>query len=241
MSVSPLSFWSQRTYIFVMKPDEVHSIIGDVRSMSVSQAWIFHDLMTSIGCQHALELGFYQGTGSCYMAGILEEIGDGHLVGIDIDRPTEFMPHIKAEDQLERCGLRERATLYWEPCCYTTKLLNFLEESPRPEFDFIYLDGAHTWSPDGFAFFLADKLLMPGGYLVLDDLRFSWGGTKRLSAQALKFWASRIPSDSWADRQVYKIWELLVKEHPGYTDFQEVECDGIDFKGGAMMGVCRKI
>ena len=208
--------------------------------MSVAQAWVFHDLMTTHGCVSALELGFYQGTGSCYLSGILAETG-GHYVGIDIQRPEEFMPKIRAEDQLERCGLRELATLYYEPACYTTRLRKFLQESPRPEFDIVYLDGAHTWSPDGFAFFLADKLLIPGGFLVVDDLRFTWSGTRRLNAKALQFWGTRIPVDSWTEPQCELVWDLLIKEHDGYTDFKEVECDGIDFKNGAFMGVCRKV
>ena len=57
-----------------------------------------------------------------------------------------------------------------------------LESADPPEFDFVFLDAGHTWDVTGFAFFLVDRLLRPGGWLLFDDL--NWSVTKSRSVSA---------------------------------------------------------
>ncbi len=52
--------------------------------------------------------------------------------------------------------------------CTFAKLLS--EESL--EFDYIFIDGSHTFAVDGLTYFLADLVLRPGGYLDFDD--YDW-------------------------------------------------------------------
>ncbi len=40
----------------------------------------------------------------------------------------------------------------------------------EPKYDFVYIDGAHTWDVDALAFALADRLLVAGGWILFDDL-----------------------------------------------------------------------
>jgi hypothetical protein len=47
---------------------------------------------------------------------------------------------------------------YFEPTSYTWRMMKMLEEDEGPRFDLCYLDGAHSWFVDGFAFFLIDRL-----------------------------------------------------------------------------------
>lgn len=42
-----------------------------------------------------------------------------------------------------------------------------------PMYDFCFLDGAHNWTIDGLSVYLIERLLTPGGWLLLDDL--DWG------------------------------------------------------------------
>ena len=44
----------------------------------------------------------------------------------------------------------------------------------EPRFDFVYLDGAKNWTVDGLAVVLAEKLLRPGGWLLMDDLDWTY-------------------------------------------------------------------
>jgi len=44
-------------------------------------------------------------------------------------------------------------------------------------YDYIYIDGAHTFAVDGLAFVLCDRLLKPGGYLEFDDYNWSFAAS----------------------------------------------------------------
>jgi hypothetical protein len=50
------------------------------------------------------------------------------------------------------------------------KLLN--SNRQRPLFDYVFLDGAHTFAIDALSYFLCDLLLRPGGFLDFDD--YGW-------------------------------------------------------------------
>ena len=41
------------------------------------------------------------------------------------------------------------------------------------KYDFCFIDGAHTWDTDGFAFCLVDRMLRPGGWIIFDDLNWT--------------------------------------------------------------------
>ena len=88
-----------------------------------------------------------------------------------------------------------------------------LEERPLPRFDFVYLDGAHNWFVDGLAFFLADRLLRPGGWIILDDIDWTYE-----TSPALKDldWVKGMPEDERTTPQVEQIYKILVRAHPNY-------------------------
>jgi hypothetical protein len=56
---------------------------------------------------------------------------------------------------------------HWDSHNWT--LAKFLLEGKEGIYDYIYVDGAHTFAVDGLAFFLCDRLLKPGGFLEFDD------------------------------------------------------------------------
>lgn len=51
------------------------------------------------------------------------------------------------------------------------KLLSDRENAPQ--FDLVYLDGAHTFMHDGITVCMLKEMICSGGYLVLDDLKWS--------------------------------------------------------------------
>lgn len=55
---------------------------------------------------------------------------------------------------------------------YNFHLFHILEEKGCGYFDYVYLDGAHTFPHDCLAFFLCDMLLKTGGYIEIDD--YAW-------------------------------------------------------------------
>ncbi len=91
-----------------------------------------------------------------------------------------------------------------------------LEKDPSPQFDFCFLDGAHDWFTDGFAFLLVDKLLKPGGLIVFDDLDWTFDSSPMLrGTDKIK----NMPVEERETAQIRKVYELLVLPHPSYGDF----------------------
>jgi predicted O-methyltransferase YrrM len=145
----------------------------------------------------------------------LSELGRGSIVTIDVEWARQEKPNI--EELLDRIGERHRVTVFYEPTSYTWRMMRFLEEDPAPRFDLCYLDGAHTWFVDALAFFLADRLLRPGGWIIFDDL--DWTVATSPSRKESKGPRS-MPLDEQTTLQVERIYELLVKPHPSYHNFR---------------------
>ena len=116
-----------------------------------------------------LEIGFYQGKSSAYIAAILEDRGGpGHLTTFDRMSAKEKTPGI--DDLLGELGLSHRVTASFAERSYTWELGRMIKDGQRELYDFCYFDGGHTWDYTGFGFLLADMLLKPGGWIIFDDL-----------------------------------------------------------------------
>lgn len=190
---------------------KVKQIVGDLPFMSLEKARIMGDFIYNHNITNILELGFFHGVSTCYMAAALEEIEQGSILTIDLHSAKKRQPNI--EELLERCGYLDLVEFYYEPASYNWRLMKLIEENNRT-FDLCYLDGGHDWYNTGLAFFLVDKLLQPGGWIIFDDLDWTM---EHLDTK----WALRRPLEERITPQVRKVWELLVKTHPHYTNFRE--------------------
>jgi len=199
-----------------MHMDEVTKRVEGLPHMSLAQAKRMTDIVIENRFQSVLELGFRYGVSSCYIAAALDSLGGGTLSTIDLLKARSLDPNI--EQLLADLGLQSRVSVYYENTSYTWRLMKFLEESPRPQFDFCYIDGAHSWFVDGFAFFLVDLLLKPGGLIVFDDL--NWTHAESPTLRSTEFVAT-MPEEEKTCPQVRKVYELLVKFHPAYVEFAE--------------------
>jgi predicted O-methyltransferase YrrM len=194
-----------------MNITKVKEIVGDLPYMSLKQARIITEFIQENNISSILELGFFHGVSTCYMAAALDEIGGGSLVTIDLLSAKKRQPNI--EILLEKCGYLDMVEFYYEPASYNWRLMKLIEEN-HTTFDLCYLDGGHDWYNTGLAFFLVDKLLRPGGWIIFDDLDWTM---EHLNTQ----WALRKPLEERITPQVRKVWELLVKPHANYTNFRE--------------------
>ena len=145
--------------------------MGDAPYMTFEQAEAITNFITDKHVETILELGFAHGVSTCYMAAALSELGRGSIVTIDLELTRDATPNV--EELLDRVGERDRVSVFYEPTSYTWRLMRFLEEDPTPRFDLCYLDGAHTYV-DALAFFLVDRLLRPGGWVIFDDLNWTY-------------------------------------------------------------------
>lgn len=205
-----------------MSLQSVAEVVGSTPYMKPRQARILTDLVREHQLKDVLELGIMHGVSTCYLADTLRDMGDGHVTSLDLETSRDNEPN--AHSLLAQLGLTDMVTIRLDPTSYVWTLMKMLEEDPTPRFDLCYLDGAHDWFADGFAFFLVDKLLRPGGWLVLDDIGWSFASSPALMATER---VQQMPSEQRDAQQVRKVWDLLVKTHPSYEEFTIVDDWGL--------------
>jgi len=199
-----------------MKIENAHRVLESIPHMRLDKAKEISQIIIDKQYQNILELGFAHGVSTCYMACAIDELGSGNIVTIDRPHTRNADPNI--ESLLNTLGLRAYVTIHYEQTSYIWRLMQMLEEVPLPKFDLCYIDGAHTWETDGFAFYLVDKLLNPGGLIIFDDLHWSFDISPSLKdTEAVK----KMPIDYRTTPQIRKVYELLVKTHISYVNFVE--------------------
>jgi predicted O-methyltransferase YrrM len=184
--------------------------------MSPQQGTIVYEHIRKTKPERLLELGTAHGVSAAYMAAALEENGRGKVETVD-RAGSGFDP----ASLLDRLGLSDWVdVVVREDSSYTW----FLKEqiaahsdahgNCEPIYDFCYLDGAKNWTIDGLAALLVEKLLKPGGWLLLDDLEWSYDASP--SGAAEPFPLSRAER---SEPNVRAVYDLLIRQHPNFTEF----------------------
>jgi len=187
----------------------------------------FYDFIVSNGVRHVLELGFAHGASTCYMAAALEET-DGAIDTVDLDASAGFDPTI--EQLGERVGVSSIISVHREASSYTWWLKRKIEQQTKegvcdPLYDLVFVDGPKDWTNDGAAFFMADKLLRPGGWMMFDDYSWTYRGHERASGFRYErgYIFDRMSEEEFAQAHVEAIFRLLVQQHPSYSAFEVVD------------------
>lgn len=196
--------------------------------MNHDQATFLRDLIVTHDARDILEIGFYKGKSSAYLAAILEDLGRGRLVTVDKHKAREHEPNI--ETVLSALNLSHRVTPIFADRSYTWEMGKMVRARPRPQFDICYFDAGHTWDATGFGFFLVDILLRPGGWIVFDDMKWTVEAAIKTREKIPKRWRA-LSDDERSTPAVRMVFDELVP-HLGYTDMQGV-------LGGAW-GIARK-
>jgi predicted O-methyltransferase YrrM len=166
--------------------------------------------------RNILELGFLHGVSTCYIAAALRSIGQGMVTAVDLESVRHANP--SADQLLSELDLVRFAEVIYEPRSYLWFMMELLKRHSDPVFDMCYIDGAHDWYTDGFAFLLVDRLLKPGGVVVFDDIDWTFGRSKFYAgSEAL----AKMPEHEIHTPQVRMIIELLVKRTSTYTQLEE--------------------
>jgi predicted O-methyltransferase YrrM len=170
-----------------------------------------------------LELGFAHGVSSCYIGAALKANSHGTLTTIDLDSARQRQPDIHT--LLDQTGLLDWVQPIHTPTSYTWELMRLIEGTPAGDwrFDFAFIDGAHSWFVDGLAFFLVDRLLKPGSWLLFDDLDWTYATSATLRDTEM---VKAMPEDERNTAQVGKVFDLLVRPHPQYDQFRVDESWG---------------
>ena len=216
-----------------MKLETVQNAVKGLPHMSFEQAQTIVGLLAERDSKDILELGFRHGVSTCDMAAGLDGLDrDWHITTIDRVGAEVLSPNV--EQLLASLQLDDRVTVHYEPTSYTWRMMKMLQENPEPRFDFCYLDGAHNWFVDGFAFFLVDRLLKPGGWILFDDMEWSYASSPALRDTEM---VREMPAEERAALQVTLVFDLLVKTHPNYSEFSCFAGWGLAQKQESSVGV----
>jgi predicted O-methyltransferase YrrM len=207
----------------VTRYDDVARIVDGIPNTTPSQGRRLYDFVREHALREILELGFAHGVSTCYLAAAVASSGSGSVITIDDRSALDRQPTI--HDLLERTGLTALVTPVFAHTTYTWELANLIDRQSvdgtcTPIFDFCFVDGAHTWQVDGLAFFLVEKLLKPGGWILFDDLDWTFEASPTL-AQTKSVRA--MSADERTTPQVGRVYDLLVRQHLG---FEALRVDG---------------
>ena len=101
---------------------------------------------------------------------------------------------------------------------YNWSLMRLLAKHDGPVFDYVFLDGAHTWALDALAFCLIDRLLIPGGYVDFDDYSWTLAGSPSMRPEVFPD-VRRLYSDEQINQaQIALVADLLVRRDPRYSE-----------------------
>lgn len=193
--------------------EEVAALVDGVPFMRADQGRRVYEHVRRARPRQLLEIGTAHGVSALYTAAALAANGEGHLTTVD---STRGAAHYRPDALLDRSGLRDRITVVRTPdSSYTWWLKEQIERRSnggvcRPLYDFCYLDGAHDWTIDGLAALLVERLLNPGGWLLLDDLDWTY-------ATGMDTVDERLSRAERCTPHVRAVFDLLIAQHPSFT------------------------
>jgi predicted O-methyltransferase YrrM len=198
----------------------VASAVEGLPNTDPAHGRILFDVAASEGVSNILELGFAWGVSTCYMAAGLDQKGAGHIITMDLYSALEHEPNLPK--LLDGLSLSRYVDPVLAHRSYTWELMKLLQSRTiddvcEPLFDFCFIDGAHAWEPDGLAFYLAEKLLRPGGWLLFDDMQWSYATSPTLRDSD---WVKELPEDERVVPQVERVFTLLVRQHPNIVNIR---------------------
>lgn len=175
---------------------------------------------------NVLEIGTAWGVSACYIAAALEENGHGRLTTVDHRDASYADP--TADELFASTGLRRWINrVQISDSSYTWWLKGQIEDrtddagNTMSMYDFCFLDGAHNWTIDGLAVYLVERLLNPGGWLLLDDVNWSYATNDEavsLSPPSDKMFA--LSSDEAQTPHVGAIVDVILKGHPAFAEIR---------------------
>ena len=194
--------------------ESVAAAVAGVPFMSVSQGRMVYDHLVESGASDVLELGTAHGVGTAYLAA-----SGARVVTVDF-AAASFSP--SPEEVLARAGLLDRVEIVRAFSSYTWWLKEQVAAGVRERFDFVYLDGAKHFAVDGVAVVLAEKLLRPGGWLLMDDLGWTYSDDPGRSVTDGVV-HRELSEPERREPHLRAVFDLIVREHPSFTETRVVD------------------
>lgn len=165
-------------------------------------------------CLVYAEVGVYEGETALRIAEGLAGTGEIHLFDFD-DRVAAAAERLRDAGHRHVVSHSNSRRLLDS---YNWSLMEVLAKHEQPVFDYVFIDGAHTWGLDALAFLLVDRLLRDGGYVDFDDYGWSLRHSPSMNPEAFPD-VARLYTEEQIDRpQVALVVDLLVRRDPRYTE-----------------------
>jgi predicted O-methyltransferase YrrM len=185
--------------------------------MSPEQGRIVYEHVAANRPAETLELGTAHGVGAAYMAAAGTRVTTVDFAGASYDPSPE--------EVVRRAGVTDRVDIVREYSSYTWWLKEQVaarsdgQGNCEPRFDFVYLDGAKNWTIDGLAVVLVEKLLKPGGWLLMDDLGWTYAqDPHREATDGIVHRELSAPERS--EPHLRAVFDLIVAQHPSFTELR---------------------
>lgn len=160
------------------------------------------------------EIGIYRGDTSEMLAEHLGGEGKLHLFDFD-HRVQDVIGRLRRAGHTNVIGHPNSAKVMDS---YNWSLMKVLEEHREPLFDYVFLDGAHTWQLDALAFCLVDRLLKTGGYVDFDDYDWSMERSPTMRPEVNPVTSELYTQEQIAACHVDLIINLLVRRSGRYAE-----------------------
>jgi predicted O-methyltransferase YrrM len=204
-----------------MEFERIAATVRGLRNMSPAQGRRIYDHVRQTRPHELLELGTSYGVSAAYMAAALDANGEGRLTTVDHVRSnspeelvTRLEPAVAARIQFVRIPHSSYAWWLKDQVARRSDASGNCE----PLYDFVFLDGAHNWTVDGLSVVLIEKLLRPGGWILLDDL--DW--VPRCDPHGLRERGVFFPlsEEERAAPHMRHVFELLVEPNPAFAEMR---------------------
>jgi predicted O-methyltransferase YrrM len=126
---------------------------------------------------------------------------------------------------LARAGLAHRVSIVRAHSAYTWFLKERLAEridvagNIEPMYDFCYLDGSKNFNIDGLAVVLIERLLRPGGWLLMDDLGWTYEDNQWILPHADGLPLGPLSESERTEAHLRAVFEVVARGLPGFTRF----------------------
>lgn len=127
------------------------------------------------------EIGIGMAATTLHIAKFLDNKGELHI--FDFNESVIPIKKMLSEDGFS--NIFPHGSSFKKMDSYNWNLLFLLKGAQTPLFDYVFLDGAHSFPVDGLAFFLIDMLLKKGGYIDFDD--YHWTHADHIKNSAEKY------------------------------------------------------
>jgi predicted O-methyltransferase YrrM len=165
-------------------------------------------------CRDVAEIGVYRGRTSIGIARYLN--GRGVLRLFDFKTRVVFVKKRLAAAGFKNVRAYGCTSKLLDS--YNWPLMKLLQINQQPIFDYVFIDGAHSWAIDGFTFLLVDRLLRPGGYVDFDDYNWTIATSESLNPKSFPHIENLYSKEQTESAQVKLIVDILVRRDSRYRE-----------------------